>query len=64
MIRIVAPHFVAGVDLSVQSVPERSTVQLWMVVHAAPILNYMRGWSKDKVLIYCARKGWTAEVLT
>jgi hypothetical protein len=47
-VRIVAPHFVAGVD-----------ALNGRVVHAAPILHYMRGWDARRVAAYCARKGWT-----
>ena len=48
MIRISAPHFVAGVVL------ENNTV-----VRAAPILKYMMGWSWRQVRHYCICKHWT-----
>ena len=48
-VRITAPHFVAGYDMT------RGNI--------APIIKYMRGWSLDKIAVYCARKGWTYEVL-
>lgn len=32
------------------------------VEEAAPILHYMLGWSRERVLDYCRRKGWEAEV--
>ncbi len=47
MIRIVAPHFVAGIEVGGQ----------W----CAPILNYMRTWSKAQIFSYCERKGWEAQ---
>ena len=47
MIRIVAPHFVAGVVLK----DER-------VIYAAPILKWMAGWTVDRVEGYCRSKGW------
>lgn len=46
-IRIVAPHFCAGLDLD----GSRAT-------NAAPIISYMRGWTADKIASYCERKGW------
>jgi hypothetical protein len=47
MIRITAPHFTAGV-----------VFQDDIVVKAAPILNYMRGWNRFKVEAYCIKKKW------
>lgn len=48
MIRITAPHFVAGV------VPG---------VRAAPIIGYMRDWCAGEIVAYCARKGWKIDTL-
>lgn len=50
--RIVAPHFCAG-------------IVLWddKVVEAAPIVKYMRKWSRAKVRDYCADKGWKISVV-
>lgn len=50
VIRIVAPHFVAGV------VPHNGRV-----VNAAPVLGYMTHWTGKQVADYCAKKGWTWE---
>lgn len=50
MIRIEAPHFVAGAVLD-----ERG-----FVVRAAPIIRYMIGWPEIKVYNYCRRKSWHA----
>lgn len=52
MIRIVAPHFVAGVD-----------VERGRVTTAAPIVRYMHGWASDRVFAYAQRKGWAADWL-
>lgn len=49
LIRIVAPHFVAG--LEADSVVRR----------AAPILSYMLGWNGKRVADYCKLKKWTWE---
>jgi hypothetical protein len=46
LIRITAPHFVAGIIRG----------------DAAPILHYMRGWSVARIRAYCAWKGWDCEV--
>lgn len=48
MIRIVAPHFVAGVVVG-----ER----------AAPIVKYMATWSAARILNYCSSKRWEAECM-
>lgn len=47
-----APHFYAG-------------VVLWddKVVEAAPILRYMKGWSRDRVRSYCKDKKWSVSVV-
>jgi len=54
IVRIEAPYFVAGVDVSNRT---------GLVVHAAPILKYMRGWTEQRVFQYCDRKGWKAMVI-
>ncbi len=47
-----APHFFAG-------------VVLWddRVVEAAPIVKYMRKWTRDRVRDYCKTKGWKVSVV-
>lgn len=50
VVRIVAPHFVAGI------VPHNGRV-----VNAAPILRYMIHWNGKRVADYCKAKGWTWE---
>jgi hypothetical protein len=47
LIRIVAPHFVAGA-VAVDG----------KVTFFAPIISYMRGWGIDRVKNYCTKKGW------
>ncbi|CAB4197700.1 hypothetical protein UFOVP1323_42 [uncultured Caudovirales phage] len=47
LIQVVAPHMVAGIEL-------RNDI----VFKTAPILKYMRGWTKAQVTDYCGRKGW------
>jgi len=48
MLRILAPHFVAGIVRGGQ---------------VAPIIRYMKGWTYRRILDYCARKGWSVEVI-
>jgi hypothetical protein len=50
LVRIVAPHFVAGIEAT-----------NGRVTMTAPILHYMRGWDGAQVASYCARKGWQWE---
>lgn len=45
--QITAPHFVAGI-----------AIDDGVVTEAAPIVKYMRGWSRDKVRDYCHQKCW------
>jgi len=46
LIRITAPHFCAGITNG----------------RAAPILQYMRGWTVKRIQAYCVAKGWLFEV--
>jgi len=48
LIRIEAPHFVAGYDMANNNI--------------APIIKYMRGWNLTRIETYCARKGWLVSV--
>ena len=50
-LRIVAPHFVAGLEFG-----ERG-----MVKRCPPIVKYMRGWPQSQVQSYCHKKGWKWE---
>jgi hypothetical protein len=52
LIRVVAPHFVAGV-----------VARGRIVIEAAPILRYMLGWDGRHFADYCRHKGWKYEVL-
>lgn len=47
--RIEAPHFIAGLIMDGDK-----------VIGGAPIVKYMIGWTRQKVEIYCAKKGWKA----
>ena len=49
--QIDAPHFCAGIVLRDEH-----------VVEAAPIVGYMKRWSRDRVREYCRRKGWRVRV--
>lgn len=51
--QITAPHFVAGIVLADDVVTTTT----------APIVSYMRGWHRDRVRAYVARKRWTIRVL-
>lgn len=53
-IRITSPYFVAGVEFV--EYEEGS-----LVSNAAPIVKYMKGWTKGEVLVYAKRKGWGVE---
>ena len=50
--RITAPHFVAGVVLEDD-----------VVVRAAPIIKYMRGWNSARIKSYTRKKGWWYEFI-
>jgi hypothetical protein len=48
--RIVAPHFVAGIVLQEEH-----------ACRCAPIVNYMLGWTRERIERYCAGKRWRVE---
>ena len=47
-----APHFYCGIVL-----------QDDVVVEAAPIVKYMKRWTRARVRDYCASKGWKISVV-
>jgi len=49
VVAIDAPHFCAGLVLEND-----------LVIRAAPILRYMVGWRRERVMAYARRKGWQA----
>ena len=51
LIRIIAPHFVAGAEM-----------RKGVVTNCAPIIKYMKGWSYRRVQSYCKYKKWEYEV--
>ena len=61
LIRITAPHFVAGLELQTHNFQRRG--QPSVCVKAAPIIAYMVGWRLEKIRLYCKSKGWEIEVL-
>ncbi|UPT99178.1 hypothetical protein J4G48_0014500 [Bradyrhizobium barranii subsp. apii] len=50
--QIRAPNFTAGIVLFDD-----------VVVETAPIVRYMRNWSRDRVRTECNRRGWTVSVV-
>jgi len=68
LIRIVAPHFVAGLILERQEepyYPPKNPAPLWHAVDAAPILFYMvkNKWNLQQIGNYINKKGWDLQVL-
>lgn len=52
LVRVVAPHFVAGMD-----------VANGKCVEAAPILRWAKGKTEDELRAYFKRKGWRASII-
>ena len=50
MIRIVAPHFVAGLEHNTR-----------VAKRCAPIIKYMLGWRLQQIREYCRTKHWQCE---
>lgn len=57
LLRIEAPHFVAGMEFT------RTDAGQWQVTQTAPILVYMQDWSPERIKAYLVEKGWTWEWL-
>ena len=53
LVRIVAPHFVAGIIFDSD-----------IVIETAPIIGYMQGWTTARTRAYVARKHWRAAWLS
>ncbi len=62
LIRIEAPHFVAGVEVEPLPFLQDHYEDHHVVSKAAPIVKYMVGWTKTAVIQYCKKKGWKCEV--
>jgi len=54
VIRIVAPHFVAGICKN--NINNKLT-------KTAPILKYMKNWSLFEIAIYCKQKQWKLSII-
>lgn len=54
LFRIEAPHFAAGGS----SIRKMGLYKDELVVEAAPIIKYMKGWYLSKVASYCKKKNW------
>jgi len=67
LIRITAPHFVAGLIIERQEAPGGPELanNAWHAVDAAPILYWMvkNRWTIQQVGEYLNKKGWQFEVL-
>jgi hypothetical protein len=50
LVRVVAPHFVAGFETD------------GIVRRAAPIIHYMLNWPDNKAREYIKRRGWHASI--
>lgn len=53
LVRVVAPHFVAGIVLDMD-----------VVVRAAPILGWTVGKTRDFLRAYFQKKSWAVEVVS
>lgn len=51
LLRVVAPHFVAGAMFAWTGVG-------WRCVEAAPIIRWMEGREVGEIYLYVTRKGW------
>lgn len=58
LIRITAPHFVAGVDTCKMSTSVLGWEEDGYDNDCAPIVKYMRHWKPYKIKLYCRSKGW------
>ena len=66
LMRVVAPHFVAGVVVRLDSPPDVPLCEALYhgrVVEAAPILHWSIGKPYDTLWSYAERKGWLIEVV-
>jgi len=65
LLRITAPHFVAGVETyEEQSRLLYKDAPRLKAHRTAPMLHYMQAWSIDQIKHYCKGKDWICEVLS
>lgn len=62
LLRITAPHFVAGID----TWSRWESTPFGDVIHhtCAPIIKYMDQWSIKRIDDYCQKKRWKLEVMS
>lgn len=53
LVRVVAPHFVAGLEVDGEG----------RCILAAPILRWCEGKTRDELRAYFARRGWDARIV-
>jgi len=52
-----APHFFAGIIFR-----DDGSIDGQKVTDAAPIVQYMKGWTYEKVRNYCTKRGWRIHI--
>lgn len=62
LIRIVASHFVAGIETYCGPVRKRKGSMSSPIHRCAPIVKYMEEWTVGEIMRYCVRKGWKYEL--
>ena len=63
LIRITAPHFVAGIETYSESGRYDGYPNELVEIHrCAPIIKYMKSWTMGRIKHYCDRKHWIYEV--
>jgi hypothetical protein len=60
LVRVVAPHFVAGIVLAEMPTGQASG---WFCVHTAPILAWCKGRADTWLRAEFRRKGWRASII-
>jgi len=60
LIRIEAPHFVAGIETYMALGRLDYCEKAYPIHRVAPIINYMKGWPVHRIFHYCKRKNWKA----
>lgn len=63
LIRIEAPHFVAGIEIDGATGRYDCDDKLVSIHRCAPIVKYMKGWSTARIMRYCRVKRWKCRMV-
>ena len=62
VIKIVAPHFVAGIIIDGAHGRYDYDDRIVLINKCPPILKYMKSWDPKRIIRYCNKKSWFFQI--